>query len=115
MRATRKKLSQLKLLNLLRKSKPSDIKDWLQYLNQDGLDAIGEMTKNVLFCQCNLIPKDKKFLVKKLKPFKRAFKKIGKKRTSTENRRKLLIQHGSGLLSLLSVAVPILTSLLLNK
>lgn len=117
MRVTKKRLKQLRLLTLLSESEPQIASEWLQFLNQEALDTIGELTKNILYCRSNLTPDDRSLLKNELKLHKKTFKKIAKKRTPIEHRRKLLIQQsGSGLLSLLlSVGIPILTSLLFDK
>ena len=107
----------MRLLNLLSQSEPKIASEWLQYLNQEALDTIGELTKNLLFCRGHLTPDEKSLLANELKQQKKAFKKIAKKKTPIEQKRKHLIrQSGSGLLSLLlSIGIPILTSLLFNK
>ena len=117
MRATKEKIKQLKFLRLLRKLKQSDVELILHFLNDHGLNTLGELTKNLLYCRCNISPREKKKLKKKLTPQKKEFRKIAKKRTSQELRRRLLInQNGSGLLSLLlSIGIPLLSSLLFKN
>ena len=117
MRVTKKRINELNLLRLLRKLKSEDVRLVLQYLNENGLNILGELTKNLLYCRCNITPKEKITLKKKLSPHKRAFQKIARKKTNQEQRRRLLIdQNGSGLLSLLlSIGVPLLTSILFKN
>ena len=117
MRATRKRINQLNLLRLLRKLKSEDVRLILHFLNEEGLNTLGELTKNLLYCRCNISPKEKITLKKKLSPYKSAFRKIARKKTNQDQRRRLLInQNGSGLLSLLlSIGVPLLSSILFKN
>ena len=117
MRVTKKKLKQLRLLTLLSESEPKIACEWLHFLNDEALDTIGELTKNILFRRGNLTPEERSLLKEELKQNQKVFKKIAKKKTRTELKRKHLIQQsGSGLLSLLlSIGIPILTSLLFDK
>ena len=119
MRATKKRLSKLEYLTALQELKSKSKRNMIPYLNDEGLDVIGELTKNLIFCRQNLTPKKRENLKQKLRPFERAFTKIAKKRTPTETRRRLLTkieQSGSGLSSLLlSTGIPILASLLFNN
>ena len=117
MRATKKRIERLELLESLSKLKSRDIQPVLRYLNDDGLDTLGELTKNLLYSRSNISPKEKRDLVKKLSPHKKAFRKIAKKKTNQELRRRHLIdQNGSGLLSLLlSIGVPLLSSILFKN
>lgn len=117
MRVTKKRINQLNLLRLLQRLKSEDVRQVLQYLNDDGLNTLGELTKNLLYCRCNISPKEKLTLKKKLGPHKKEFQKIARKKTNQEHRRRLLIdQNGSGLLSLLlSIGVPLLSSILFKN
>ena len=117
MRVTKERINQLKLLQLLRELKSEDARLMLHYLNDDGLNVLGELTKNLLYSRCNISPKEKRVLKNELSPHKRAFKKIARKKTNQEHRRRLLIdQNGSGLLSLLlSIGIPLLSSILFKN
>ena len=117
MRVTKKRINKLNLLKLIRKLNSEDARLLLQFLNDEGLNILGELTKNLLYCRCNISPKEKIVLKKKLSPYKRAFKKIARKKTNQEHRRRLLIdQNGSGLLSLLlSIGIPLLSSILFKN
>ena len=88
MRATKKRINQLNLLRLLRKLKSEDVRIILHFLNEGGLNTLGELTKNLLYCRCNISPKEKITLKKKLSPYKRAFQKIARKKTNQEQRRR---------------------------
>ena len=117
MRATKKRIYQFELLQSLCKLKRSEVRAVLRFLNEAGLDTLGELTKNILYCRCNISPKEKRELIRKLRPHKKAFKKIARKKTNQELRRRHLIdQNGSGLLSLLlSIGVPLLSSILFKN
>ena len=117
MRLTKKKIEQYRFLDALKKSKDEIVLALLPFLSDEGLHLCGELCHNVLFQRCSLTPDKKRFLIKKLKPQKKAFKQIAKKSVSSKKRRKLLVQQtGSGLFSiLLNPGVPILSSLLFNK
>lgn len=114
MRATKEKVNQYNFLHTLHKAKPSTRHHIIHYLSDKGLHCVGEFVHNTLFRRCNLTPKQKKLLIKKLGPQKKAYQKIAKKRTPNEVRRKLIQeQSGTGLLTaLLSVGLPLLTSFL---
>lgn len=117
MRLTKKKLEEYRCLDALRRSKDEIVLALLPFLNDEGLHLCGELCHNVLFRKSSLTPDKKRFLIKKLKPQKKAFKQIARKSLSSKRRRKLLIQQtGSGLFSiLLNLGLPILTNLLFNK
>lgn len=118
MRVTNRKKKQFKLLEALLESKPDRRSSILHYLNQSGLETLGEAAYNTLFRNSGLTPKERDKLKGNLSNFSRTLYTIAKKSTPAEKRRRLLVrvnQKGAGLGTLLSIAIPLLGSLLFRK
>lgn len=119
MRATNRKKKQFKLLEALLEAKPERRSNILHFLNTSGLETLGEATYNTLFRNSGLTPKERdKLKGSNLSNFSRTLYTISKKSTPAERRRRLLIkvnQKGEGLGTLLSIALPLLGSLLFRK
>ena len=108
------KVNQYRMLNKLYTTDADTRHNTLHFMGDKGLHCIGEFVHNILNRRGNLTPEQKKKIVEKLRPQKKAFTKIAKKSTNNETRRRLLQeQSGNGLLTaLLGVGLPLLTSFL---
>ena len=72
--------------------------------------ALCEVIHNVLIGTVKLTPGE----IKRLKPYNRLLVQITKKSTSVKTKKKLLVQKGGFLLTLLPPAIALLTSLLIK-
>lgn len=109
---TKRNLSKVQLLKILKSCKPESRIHLIKYLNDDGINALCEITFNLLFNNLKLPEKSKKKIKENYKGKRKDLKKIANKHISIKKRKALLIQHGGFLGTLLGVALPILSSLL---
>ena len=102
-------LSKIQLVKILKSCKPETRIHIIKFLNDDAINILSEITYNLLFNNMNLSNKSKKNLVKKYSSRKKDLKKIADKSITIQRRRKLLIQDGGFLGTLLGIALPILS------
>jgi hypothetical protein len=112
-----KKKKYLPLLNILKKLKPKDVSDLVEFLSDDAIDNICECVYNVIHTDLNL-PSRKK---SKLRNFIKSncsihrLNKITSKKEALFKRRKALQQEGKGLPMILATAIPFLVDLIFGK
>jgi Sec7-like guanine-nucleotide exchange factor len=98
-------------LRFLEKANPKLRRNFIKTTADNGvIDAISECCKNVLNKK-----KAAPALVKKMQPNRLHIRKIADKKTPTNKRRKLLVQHGGFLQYLLPLALSTLTSIFAPK
>jgi|688.fasta_scaffold07282_18 putative N-acetylmannosamine-6-phosphate epimerase len=111
------KKKYLPLLNILKRLKPKDVSDIMEFLTDDAIDNICECVYNVIHTDINL-PSRKKA---KLRNFIKSncsihrINKITSKKEALFKRRKALSQEGKGLPLLLGAAIPFLTDLIFGR
>ena len=54
MKQSKKNLNKLAFVQALKKCKPSERQNIIRFLNQEGLDTLGETCHNILYCDHNL-------------------------------------------------------------
>ena len=97
MRATKRNLKKLALINFLKKCRTCDRKNLFEFLSHDGVDVLGEIVHNLLFHKNSKLTKRTKNILKKRYGSKKKFMKIlADKSKPVELRKKILIQEGSG-------------------
>ena len=87
----------------------------LTLLNEKSINEISESIYNILYnknLNLNLSKSQKIKLRKIIKPNARSFEEISKKNVSIKRRHNKIIQQGSGIGTILSTLIPVLTSLL---
>ena len=111
MKPTKKNLKKFSFIQTLKKCKPSERKHLIEFLDEDGLNILGETCHNILYCNHNLNKKTKNRLKRRFKNKKKSMKILADKSTPAKKRKNILIQEGSGALSLLlSIALPVLAN-----
>ena len=89
-----------------------------KYLNDNSIDNISESIYNLLYNEkLNLtLSKSQKSKIKRIiKPNVRSFEDISKKKVPIKQRRNKIIQHGSGIGTILLTLIPLLSSFLAKK
>ena len=103
--------SKLNTLCELKECSKSKKHNLAKHLNNETLDLLTDSAFNIVNAKRRRIPKR---TVDKLKPFKKELIYLANPKNATESKRRRLVrQKGAGFLTtLLSVAVPLLTSIL---
>ena len=107
----KKKLKTLCELHQCAKSKKHNI---AKHFNDESLDLLTDVAYNIVNSKPKKIPRRR---ITALKTHKKALMYLANPKNSLENkRRKIIKQEGSGFISMLmSVAIPLITSLLSKK
>ena len=111
------KSKYIPLLNTLKKLKPKEVSDIIDFLNDDAIENICECVYNVIHTDLKL-PNRKK---NKLKNFIKSncsvhrINKISSKKENIFKRRKALKQEGKGLGMILATAIPFLVDLIAGR
>jgi ribosomal protein S8 len=111
------KKKYIPLLNVVKKLKPQELSDIMDFLNDDAIDNICECVYNVIHTDLNL-PNKKKT---KLRNFIKSncsihrINKISSKKETLFKRRKALKQEGKGLGMILATAIPFLIDLIAGR
>ena len=111
------KRKYIPLLNTLKKLKPKEMSDIIDFLNDDAIENICECVYNVIHTDLKLPNKKKN----KLKNFIKTncsvhrIKKISQKKENIFKRRKALKQEGKGLGMILATAIPFLIDLIAGR
>ena len=109
---SKKHLSKCGLINTVESCKPEIRPHLISFLNDKGIDLLSECVYNIFFNDQNLSKEQKDQLRKLYKDKEKVFKRIGRKSNSIKTRKRLLIQHGGSLGTILSIAASILSGLL---
>ena len=96
-RKTKKNLSKLKFLKILRKLKPSERKIIVSKLDQDAINTLCETVTNVFFNDISIRKKKKKDLYDSFVDKKNLIGTLSNKNINFERRKKLLVQEGGSL------------------
>lgn len=105
------------LLNVLKKLKPKEMSDIVDFLNDDAIDNICECVYNVIHTDLNLPNKKKSRLRNFIKSncSLHRINKISSKKENIFKRRKALKQEGKGLGMILATAIPFLIDLIAGR
>jgi len=113
-----KKLKKyLPLIELLGRKKISKecFVSLFESFNDNAVKFVCECVQNAISCQntSQLMTKKRNFLIRKVKPYKKILKQLCKKKKCYKTHKKIIIQHGYGLLfPILSTVIPLITSLI---
>ena len=116
-----KKLSVSKIKKLIRlfkfivSQKSNDKTTCLAFLNENSVDDISESIYNILYNEklnLNLSKSQKSKLKRIIKPNAKSFENISKRNIPVRKRQSSIVQHGTGIGTVLLTLIPILTSLL---
>ena len=119
-----KKLSVSKIKKLIRlfkfivSQKSNDKTTCLALLNENSVDDISESIYNILYNEklnLNLSKSQKSKLKRIIKPNAKSFENISKRNIPVRKRQSSIVQHGTGIGTVLLTLIPILTSLLSKK
>ena len=119
-----KKLSVSKIKKLIRlfkvivSQKSNDKTTCLAFLNENSVDDISESIYNILYNEklnLNLSKSQKSKLKRIIKPNAKSFENISKRNIPVRKRQSNIVQHGTGIGTVLLTLIPILTSLLSKK
>ena len=106
----------IKFLKIISKMTTEDFETLLTFISEDGQHVLCRALYNVLYTELGTkIPAKSRQRIKKLAICKRhEYSQLSKKSTHQNKRRELLCQNGSGIFSILSLALPFLKNLLGN-
>ena len=119
-----KKLSVSKIKKLIRlfkfivSQKSNDKTTCLAFLNENSVDDISESIYNILYNEklnSNFSKSQKSKLKRIIKPNAKSFESISKRNIPVRKRQSNIVQHGTGIGTVLLTLIPILTSLLSKK
>ena len=119
-----KKLSVSKIKKLIRlfkfivSQKSNDKTTCLAFLNENSVDDISESIYNILYNEklnSNFSKSQKSKLKRIIKPNAKSFESISKRNIPVRKRQSSIVQHGTGIGTVLLTLIPILTSLLSKK
>ena len=119
-----KKLSVSKIKKLIRlfkfivSQKSNDKTTCLALLNENSVDDISESIYNILYNEklnSNFSKSQKSKLKRIIKPNAKSFENISKRNIPVRKRQSSIVQHGTGIGTVLLTLIPILTSLLSKK
>ena len=119
-----KKLSVSKIKKLIRlfkfivSQKSNDKTTCLALLNENSVDDISESIYNILYNEklnLNLSKSQKSKWKRIIKPNAKSFENISKRNIPVRKRQSSIVQHGTGIGTVLLTLIPILTSLLSKK
>ena len=112
--AASKALAKYTLIKVLRNSKPEIRVQLIQFLNDDAINILSEALYNVLFVDIGLSPENKKKLREEYSKWEKVLRSASKKSNNIKTRKKLLVQNGGGLGTILGLAASILSNLVLG-
>lgn len=107
----------LTLVRHIQRLKPNEVADFVDMLNDTGVDNLCECVFNVIHTDLNLSKNKKRRLKNHIlqKCSKHRIRMIANKNTPLFKRRKALKQEGRGLPLILASVIPFLTSLFTGK
>lgn len=108
---------KIKLYKTLGRLKPDILKEVIQHLDENSVDALCECVYNVIYNDISMSPNVKKKLKDKLKKHCSInnLKRITSKKVSLSKRRQALSQEGTGIGLILATVVPWLANLIFNR
>ena len=109
-----KALAKYTLLKVLRNSKPEIRVQLIEFLNDDAINILSEALYNVLFVDIGLSPENKKKLREEYSKREKVLRRASKKSNNIKTRKKLLVQNGAGLGTILGLAASVLSNLVLG-
>lgn len=109
---SKKHLSKFALISTVKSCSPNTRHHLISFLNDKGIDLLSECVYNIFFNDHNLPKKQKDSLRKLFQKKEKVIKSIGRKSNSIKTRKKLLLQHGSDLDAILTIAANILSGIL---
>ena len=113
MKPSKKNLKKFSFIQTLKKCKPLDRKHIIEFLDEEGLNILGETCHNILYCDHNLNKKTVNRLKRRFKNKKKSMTILADKSIPTKKRKSILIKEGGGAFSLLlSIALPVLANLI---
>ena len=112
--AASKALAKYTLIKVLRNSKPEIRVQLIQFLNDDAINILSEALYNVLFVDIGLSPENKNKLREEYSKWEKVVWRASKKSNNIKTRKKLLVQNGDGLGTILGLAASILSNLVLG-
>ena len=89
------KRAYIRLLSTLKKLKPENQSNIIEFLNEPALNLIGEVFHNVIGNDLKLSKKSKQILKKRIPGNEKIIKFVAKKSNSPEKQRKKLMQTGN--------------------
>ena len=98
--------------------KSNDKATCLAFLNENSVDDISESIYNILYNEklnSNFSKSQKSKLKRIIKPNAKSFENISKRNIPVRKRQSNIVQHGTGIGTVLLTLIPILTSLLSKK
>jgi hypothetical protein len=116
--STKKIQNILNLFKFLTTQKKQNLSSALSFLDADSIEHISETIYNLLYnekLKKSMTSKQKNKIVRSIKPNLKSFEYIAKKHFPVSNRKKKILQSGSGLGLILSALIPLIGSLLLKK
>ena len=108
----------LNLFKFLTSQKKQNFSSALSFLDTDSIEHISETIYNLLYnekLKTSMTSKQKNKIVKSIKPNLKSFEYSAKKHFPVSNRKKKILQSGTGLGLILSTLIPLISSLLLKK
>ena len=108
----------LNLFKFLTSQKKQNFNSALSFLDTDSIEHISETIYNLLYnekLKKSMTSKQKNKIVKSIKPNLKSFEYIAKKHFPVSNRKKKILQSGTGLGLILSRLIPLISSFLLKK
>ena len=114
MRRSKKNLQKAALIYQLSKCKDCDRKSLIHFLDEGGVDVLGETVHNILnnYKKLNLNGKIIKKLKSKYGSARKSLKFVADKSQPASKRKRALEQHGGGLGFLLRIALPLISQVL---
>lgn len=109
---SKKNLSKYALISTIKSCRPETRPHIIGFLNDKGIDLLSECVYNIFFNDHNLSKQQKYKLRELFKNKEKVIKSIGRKSNSIKRRKRLLVQHGGTLGTILSIAATILSGLL---
>ena len=108
----------LTLFKFIVSQKSNDRTSCLAFLNENSVDDISESIYNILYNEKlnSIFSKSQKSKLKRIiKPNTKSFENISKRNIPVRKRQSSIVQHGTGIGTVLLTLIPILTSLLSKK
>ena len=102
---TRRVLKNLDYLKALHCSQKVEKEQLLKHARAEIINAICDCAKNILLGNIDITSNEKK----RLQPKKNVLRKLADRKTKFKDRKKLLVQNGSGLLT--ALLAPVITTL----
>ena len=106
---------KLDFLTALKKLKPDHRCSVVNYLNDDGIEALCEIVHNVVHKDIKLSSSKKAKIRKEFGSHRKKLAFLGNKKNDIVKKRKILKQNGGFLGTLLAIAIPIIAELIIRN